>query len=348
MNNPPFDFIIVGQGLAGSILAHTLINRGKKVMVLDNDHRTSSSRVAAGIINPITGHRLNITENFSAYFPQAQQCYQELEKTLNSSFFNSVEQQRLIKTQGQLNYFHQRIQEPDYHQTLSPRLSGSDFFKDIEFGVARIAKTTVIDTKTLLASIKQWLIGQQAYQKKEIEYTQIEWTKEYVTVHNFQCKQLIFCEGYQAINNPWLKELPFKLAKGEIITMQPSNGMPTELLNWGSWLAPQINAGTFKLGSNYDWQDLSLQPSELSSLKFIDSMSKHTNIQGDIVAHEVGIRPTTQQRKPFIGPISSLENVYCFNGFGSKGCLLIPYYAELFTKHLLENVTLPEEIQQWL
>ncbi len=51
-----FDFLIVGQGLAGSLLAWELMQRGAKVLIVDNG-MPNASQVAAGLINPITGMR---------------------------------------------------------------------------------------------------------------------------------------------------------------------------------------------------------------------------------------------------------------------------------------------------
>jgi glycine/D-amino acid oxidase-like deaminating enzyme len=73
------DFLIIGQGLAGSILAYELIARGQRIMVIDNDHLGSASKVAAGIINPITGHRLNLTEGFVDYYHRATNFYTDIE-----------------------------------------------------------------------------------------------------------------------------------------------------------------------------------------------------------------------------------------------------------------------------
>jgi glycine/D-amino acid oxidase-like deaminating enzyme len=64
--------------------------------------------------------------------------------------------------------------------------------------------------------------------------------------------------------------------------------------------------------------------------------------------HAVGIRPTTKHRQPFVGSITALPNAYCFNGFGSKGCLIIPYYAQLLRSHILNNAKLPSALTQWL
>jgi len=49
------DYLVVGQGLAGSLLTLLLQERGRSVIVVDNDHRHAASRAAGGIINPPPG-----------------------------------------------------------------------------------------------------------------------------------------------------------------------------------------------------------------------------------------------------------------------------------------------------
>jgi len=158
--------------------------------------------------------------------------------------------------------------------------------------------------------------------------------------------KLIFCEGYQAQKNPWLNGLPFKLAKGEVLTVKAQNG-PDSMLSWGNWLVPNDD-GNYKLGSNYDWGDTSLVPSEAIKQKLFESLELQTDLQASLIDHEVGVRPTTTDRNAFVGEISSLDNAYCFNGFGSKGCLTIPAHAELLCEHLLNNKPLPEKLTKWL
>ena len=48
---------IIGQGLAGSLLAWRLLLRGERVLVVDNGYCSASSTVAAGLINPVTGKK---------------------------------------------------------------------------------------------------------------------------------------------------------------------------------------------------------------------------------------------------------------------------------------------------
>ena len=52
------DFIIVGQGIAGTVLADHLMAVGKNVLVFDEPSLSNSSRVAGGLYNPITGRKM--------------------------------------------------------------------------------------------------------------------------------------------------------------------------------------------------------------------------------------------------------------------------------------------------
>lgn len=348
MSDHQFNFIIIGQGLAGSILAHTLIGRGQQVLVIDNNHNASSSSVAAGIINPVTGHRLNLSENFSRYFPIAKDYYQRLEKDTRARLFQPIDQQRLIKNQGQLDYYNKRLEDDAYQGILTRKLDNPDYFTHAEYGAASVSRTAVVDCKNLLSKTRDWLRQNNAYLQAKIDYQAITQNDHLLTVNGLSAKHLIFCEGHQAVNNPWLAHLPFKLAKGEILTIKPDQRNPDKLLNWGNWLVPETNTHLARLGANFIWDDLSLNPNITTQIKLLESLRKHTSISGEVCAHEVGIRPTTRLRKPFIGSITTLDKAYCFNGFGSKGCLLIPFYATIFADHLLNSTPLATELTQCL
>lgn len=344
MSTAETDFLIVGQGLAGSLLAFCLLEKNQRVLVLDNSHERSSTQVAAGTINPITGHRLNITERFHSYFPVAQAMYTRLEEVVNTKIFHPTEQIRLIKNSGQAEYLEQRLVQKDYRAML--KKTDTQDYKSAAFGCVSVGSTAVVDTKTMLATMRDWLTHKGAYRREQFEYRECGLKQGCVQYKGIQARKIIFCEGYQAINNPWLNHLPFKLAKGEILTIEQSS-KPDKMLSWGNWLVPATKLSA-KLGSNFEWDSLDLTPTPKVAKKLIDSLTTHTNKIGTVVDHEVGIRPTTKQRKPFVGPLSNQANAFCFNGLGSKGCLIAPYFAERLCAHLLDQEPLPEEVTIWL
>jgi len=348
MPTKTYDYFIVGQGLAGSLLAYKLIQHGLRVCVFDHNYHNSASMVAAGIINPITGHRLNITEGFTKFQQSALPCYQALEKQFNKPFYHRIAQQRLIKNAGQFSYLEQRQQQTEYQTYLGEYQTNNEVFNDTPFGTVDIQYSAYVDVKAVLLNIKQWLIDQGSYADTLFDYQQLTTNSTGIQINQLHAKRLVFCEGHQATQNPWLSHLPFKLAKGEILTLETPSNTFKSLFNWGHWLLPTASK-TIKLGSNYDWHDLSTQTTPLIKDKLLESLQQHISYYQHIdcpkiIEHQTGIRPTTQQRKPFIGPLSNLANAFCFNGFGSKGCLLIPYYTDLLIQHCEQGKPLPEEL----
>ena len=59
----------------------------KRVLLIDNGHRTAASMSAAGIINPITGKRLNRPYLIDQLLEHAFAIYPRLERFLGASFF---------------------------------------------------------------------------------------------------------------------------------------------------------------------------------------------------------------------------------------------------------------------
>lgn len=339
------DFLIVGQGLAGSILAFELIARGQRVLVIDNGHHGSASKVAAGIINPITGHRLNLTKGFVDYHHRATRFYAGLEREFDAKIIKDIDQVRLIKNPGQAEYFEKRLQQGGYKNFLEEN-SSSNLFKSAEYGTARIKQTSIVDTKALLKRMKAWLDTRSSYLHESIDYSQLRFSDNGVEYGAFRAGKVIFCEGYQAIYNPWLKDLPFKLANGEILSVEFSAN-DRAMLSWGNWLIADKEK-TAKLGSNYAWQSTTLTPSEDVREKLLESLENQTGLKPTVIGHEVGVRPTTTDRHAFVGSITNREHAVCFNGFGSKGCLTIPAHADLLSDHLLNQSQLPEDLTKWL
>lgn len=344
MPSSEYDFLIIGQGLAGSILAHQLSQKGLIVAVMDNNNVGSSSMVAAGIINPVTGHRLNITQGFEIYYPVAKRYYQNLETESDQPCFKVVEQSRLIKNAGQYEYLKLRLKQ-DAYQGLLTKLTEHEFSAK-KYGAIKVDKTAVVDAKAVLETIKAYFQIRRSHFRRKLDYSSILPNAAGFQIGEIQTRHLVFCEGHQAIDNPWLSELPFKLSKGEILTVNARPATSDRFLNWGNWLVPSEKQ--YKLGSNFIWNDLSLTPTMAGKGRLLGSLREYTGIECKVLAREVGIRPTTTNRKPFIGELSNLKNSFCFNGFGSKGCLLIPFYAELLCQHLLQRKALPGELTEWL
>ena len=76
------DYIIVGQGICGTLLSYFLKREEKNILVVDEPKPNSASKVASGVINPITGRRLVRSWMIEDVMPFAVDVYKQLEVEL--------------------------------------------------------------------------------------------------------------------------------------------------------------------------------------------------------------------------------------------------------------------------
>jgi glycine oxidase len=74
------DILIVGSGLAGSILATQYLLKNRKVSIIDAPQLSLSSKVAAGIWNPVVFKRLTKSYLADDLIPYLNTFYSEAEQ----------------------------------------------------------------------------------------------------------------------------------------------------------------------------------------------------------------------------------------------------------------------------
>ncbi|WP_460504247.1 FAD-dependent oxidoreductase, partial [Hymenobacter agri] len=84
------DFLLVGHGLAGAILADVLRARGHRVLVFDPGKANSASNVAAGLMNPVAGKRFALSWRAAELLPAAIAYYRALEQRFGQPFFTEA------------------------------------------------------------------------------------------------------------------------------------------------------------------------------------------------------------------------------------------------------------------
>jgi glycine/D-amino acid oxidase-like deaminating enzyme len=64
----------------------------------------------------------------------------------------------------------------------------------------------------------------------------------------------------------------------------------------------------------------------------------------EVVRRMGAVRPTVRDRRPFLGASPVQSNIFIFNGLGTKGALLAPYWAAHLAGHLLSGAPLDREV----
>lgn len=341
---PLYDFLIIGQGLAGSLLARRLINAGQRVMVLDDGLKTASSKVAAGLINPLAGMRFNRSPHTEDWLKSAHALYETLAAESGETFFHPIDMQRLFRSAEQLRFYDRQQSRSGSEAYLGEHLTKQQLDEGIRapHGAFAQHKTGYVELPALLSTLKNWLQSHQAWASAELDPSETEITQDVVSLGGHSAKQLVFCEGYRLRDNPWFNYLPLQPDKGEILRLSSNKPLCKHIINGAHWVIPLAEGG-YRFGSTHEHQQIDNQPTDKALQNLQQGMQDLFEDTQDIaIEHRhVGVRPATQDRMPFIGQHPQQNRLWVFNGFGARGALSIPWYAEQFTDHLLKGTAIP-------
>jgi len=101
------DFVVVGQGLAGTTLARRLAARGRRVLVVDRGG-DGASRIAAGLITPVTGKRLAKSWRWDELYPAAVAYYRDFERDTGVTVLHQRPALRLFASAEERDEFGRR------------------------------------------------------------------------------------------------------------------------------------------------------------------------------------------------------------------------------------------------
>lgn len=341
-----YDFLIVGQGTAGSLLAWQLMAAGQRVLVIDNGNPAAASRVAAGLVNPVTGKRLVMERHAERVLQAAHRCYSALAEQFGEMFYHEKSMLRLFDSHEIKQAWEKRRQDEDYQAFIGEALEAADC--GYRQGGFLQRQTAYVSTARLLGRLRTWLREHDALLPAEFDYAELDVTNT-VSWKNHTARKIIFCEGSRIIDNPWFGRLPMQPSKGEILTIESESPLPHWIVNSGQWLLPLDN-GRFRLGATYDWprpgKPLDELPTEEGQRALLTSLpGLFPGLDGyRLLEHRAGIRPNSKDKRPLIGFHHQYRNLAVFNGFGSKGSMLIPYYSAQFVEVLLNEARIDADV----
>jgi len=338
-----FDYVIIGGGIAGSTLAYRLLKQGAKVLVIDEADKNISSVIAAGIVNPITGKRTALTWKAVELFNELHKFYPTLEKELACPFFSTQSIFKIFDSIYEQNEWLNKQSESGYNQFIGKevRFLNTEMISN-PYGAMQIIGSGRLDIKLYLTVLHQWLKSQNLILTQHFDATKLEVKPDIIKYEKIITRELIFCEGPFLERNPFFNFLPHKSVHGEILEVEIENFYTDRIINKGIYILPLIN-NKFLVGATYNW-DLKEAVTTSKGLEFLINKLKET-IQSDfkVTAHYSGIRPSSNDRRPFLGRHPKYHNLSIFGGFGSKGVSLIPHLSKVFLNFLLHEVPLPRE-----
>jgi len=335
------DYLIVGQGIAGTVLSYELRKAGCRVQVIENNKRKGSSKVAAGIFNPITGRKLVKTWYGDTLFPALHTFYPEFEEFLATKFFHPKDVYVPFDSQEKQNNWMVQAADPAYESYING--FKNDLYSDAihaPFGGMCITKSGYVAIPEMLETYRKHLLKNDLLIEQEFDYESVKLLENSIQWRHIEAAKLIFCDGVEsAFNNPFFKWLAFKPVKGELLKVKFEHTEFKHIINRGCWILPQKD-GTCKVGATYDNHDLSENITENARVKLLEKLEMLSPVKYKVLEQLTGIRPATYDRRPFIGLHPLYKNIAIFNGLGAKGISLAPYFAKHFSQVLLNGETL--------
>ncbi|CCH51137.1 FAD dependent oxidoreductase [Fibrisoma limi BUZ 3] len=338
------DYLIVGQGVAGSVLAWTLDQRGCSVWLADDPTLPSASAVAAGIVNPLTGRKLVRTWKADQLFPFLHRFYTDIEQKLGAHFFHPIDIYRPFRSIEEQNDYLALTAEPAVQPYIKQVIDNESYSPYINnpFGGLAVTQAGWVDLSEFVKSIRAYFINKGQYVDARIKATDLIINSKTVAWQGHTINKVIFCDGVQARENPLFDWLPYNPVKGQILTALVEDYPIKDVVNQGLFILPVRN-GLIKIGATYTWHDLDWQTTE-DGRQFLESKVRDIlRVPYQVVSQQAGIRPSTKDRRPFVGLHPEFPGIGIFGGMGTKGVSLAPYLANQFAGYLLDAEDLDTE-----
>lgn len=306
--------LIVGQGLAGTVLGHACERAGLAFDIADAGHAGAASRVGAGIINPITGQRIVKSWLIDTLLEPARTTYREMEAVLGVPLVREMRVRRLFRDETERRVFTEKKERGE----LAPFAGAAD---DHGFWIEGALR---VDTAALIGAARTRWLQEGRLHEERVDVT--EALTRYETV--------IACTGSDDVGGRAWAGVACARATGEILHVAVDGLAPNVILNRGHWVLP-TTSGEARVGATYVRG--AVDPGATRKARAELETSARDMLSGRefvVTAQESGVRVTAPDRRPLCGRDPREPRVGVINGLGSKGALLAPWLARQWVEHL--------------
>lgn len=337
------DTVIIGQGLAGTCLALQLAQHKKDFLVVDNQWAHASSLVAAGMYNPVVFRKPSLSYNADTLVPYLKNFYSYWENEWDAHFHQERNVIKLFTSVEEENNWQLKCDHSILGQFMDSRTL-SDGFNDLlfcDFGAGRALHAGNVYLDVFLNAFKTNYADQiisSWVQKVSPKEKRIVITTSEVEI---QADRVIWASGHQ--KDGFFNHLPLGNTKGDVLTIYCPQIEGTDIINKGFFIMPLGN-GFHRVGATFDWDDKSYEISKKAATELREKLDDVLKCSYTVEDQQTGLRPTVGDRRPLLGEHPELDNMFIFNGMGSKGVMLAPYYSEHLYKHIFEGSELDSEV----
>ncbi len=277
---------------------------------------------------PVTGRRLAKTHLADLILPFARQTYRDIEKATGESFFVEKQVLQIFNSVSNLNEWYSRSAETEMTGYCGDILSSDQIDSSLknDYGGILLNQSGYVEPLAFVKSMKDYITDNGEFIETVFDAGELNVSAKGVIWKGNSYSHVIFCEGYHTLQNPYFGYLPFKPAKGEILDFIAPSLNDRYIVSNGVYILPLGNY-RFRTGATYVWDDLTENTTEAGLQFLTDNLKKSIHCEFEVVGHKAGIRPAVRDRRPLVGLHPVHKQLGIFNGLGTKGAMLGPYYA---------------------
>ena len=328
-----YDCIIVGAGIAGSVTARVLLHAGYDILVIDNMRKGSSSMVAAGLVNPITGKRFELSWRFDECVSVAKEFYNACEVSDGiGPYLQSFPMLRFFSDEKERALFFKKfshaLHDPYVGHIFDSGDSSLDPLVNNTYGGFRTLQASIFAYQTFIEQtsriFEERLIKGFAVNPKPLRDM---WN---ITVQNktYVSKSIIYCDGWQGSRNHMFADIPipFDIVKGEMCIIKAAKLPETDIISRGFAIIPMGNQ-LFRCSATFQWNEYNTLPTAFGYERLQNRIHSLINCDYEILEQSAGLRPTMVDHLPFLGEHPDHPGLFIVGGLGSKGALFAPFMA---------------------
>lgn len=317
---------------------------------------SGASGTPVGLVNPATGRKANLSW-------EAENCYRVIKKNLEKvqdsckqSFYTQSGVLRPAVDDESFTYFRQAWERNDWPSGWQSWMSAEE---------VREANPYLVETKGgllintgLSIRVPEFLHvyakeltrkGAEIFSEQDYELISDEhhWKLKSTEIGTLKADSVIFTGGHTVILSDYWRDIPIHPVKGQI-----SRYTAKERLNWkipiaASGYFARSGEKDFIVGGTYE-HDFDNEHFDDKGIRILEDKLRRTMPalleKSSLTSQWSGIRASTPNRLPILGPHPHKPNLYVFSGLGSKGLLYSKYTAELLAGFLIHQTKLPKEV----
>lgn len=310
-------YLIVGQGLAGSLLAWELHRNGISFATVDEGMAITSSRIAAGMINPVNPKRFTVPANAEQLISDALEVYRSMEEDLCISIIHLQNIYIVFGNVKESNDLTLKSDHPFFQRyTNTEPVTEAHVIQP--YGAFEVGLSGWIDVKQMLDSLRKFIATTYELVEETFDYNQLKqvdgsWSYKHITA-----KHVVFCEGHKASANPFFPDLHIIPCKGDVVEFTAPGFDPTRVIKKGIYIVPLGNH-TFKAGSSYKWENGDEQLHQEDKAELVQKITELIDVPFSVTAHYTAIRPTTKTKETVVRTHAGYPTMHAINGLGTKG-----------------------------